>query len=283
MAGIKRYPSYPECVSATLAQAGEPLTFAALMAKVAEMRPQTKGSRVAVYRAIEELYQAVPLEPYGGGVHESRRFGWLSNLLAGSTIRHSLEREEVRGGYVRLDELEHALLVPNFFQELEPAPRMLTISLFGGAQVSAEVNANRDVWALDIGNALVGWLDEQGAMSDDDLIIQVEDAADGSLRPASAARAKSATKTRSTLAIDNWRMRPRRLRLGLGASRTPSTHGTWWRVCWRMVTTRRCPPPTICTMCWPNIAVSKLWPAWATKLTLPVRNLRVRERLIRAP
>lgn len=179
MAGLKRYPSYSECVAQVLSQAKEPMTFAALMEGVGELRPATKGTRLSVYRAIEELFQAVPLEPYGSGVRDNSRFGWLANLVAGSTIRHSLEREEVRGGYVRLDELEHALLVPDFFQELEPSPRLLTVQLFGGASVSAEVHANRDVWALDIGNAMVGWLDEQGAMSDDDLIIQVEDATAG--------------------------------------------------------------------------------------------------------
>lgn len=179
MAGSKRYPSYPECVAQVLSQSAEPMTFAALMERVSELRPATKGSRLAVYRAMEELYQAVPLEPHGNGVRDNSRFGWLANLIAGSTIRHSLEREEVRGGYVRLDELEHALLVPSFFQELDPAPRKVTVTFFDDTTVTAEINSNRDVWALDIGNAMVAWLDEQGAMSDDDLILQVVDATAG--------------------------------------------------------------------------------------------------------
>lgn len=179
MAASKRFPSYLDCVRAALSSAASPQTFDELVSRVADMRPAVKSSRASVYRATEELYEAVRLEPYTQRFNGDTRIGWLSRMIQGSTVRHSLEREEVRGGYVRLDELEHALLVPHFFQDLTAEERPLTVELFGGDVVDAAVKSNRDVWSLEVGRPMVQWLDDQGAMSDDDLILHVVDAFEG--------------------------------------------------------------------------------------------------------
>lgn len=168
----KRYPSYLECVARSLTASPEPLTFEALIADVERARPLTKGGRTAIHRAVEGLYQAVPV-----GL---TRVGWLPHLLRGSSIRHSLEADEARRGFILLDELEHAFFFPAFFQEQEyDTPRVLKIELFGGEVIEATAAAEREIWALHLDTQFRIWLDDQGVMTNDDLIIRADDALAG--------------------------------------------------------------------------------------------------------
>lgn len=164
-----RYPSYVECVMRSLMAAREPLTIEALIADVGRTRPMTKVGRTAIQRAMDGLYQAVPVG--------STRVGWLAHLWRGSTIRHSLEADETRRGFVLLDELEHAFFYPEFFQEQAGAlTRVLHVELFGGPVIKAIAAAEHEIWALHLDPQFVVWLDEQGAMANDDLIMRADDA-----------------------------------------------------------------------------------------------------------
>lgn len=168
----KRYPSYLECVARSLTASREPLTLEALIADVERTRPLTKGGRNAIHRAVDGLYQAVPVG--------STRVGWLPHLLRGSSIRHSLEADEARRGFILLDELEHAFFFPEFFQEqTHYAPRVLKIELFGGEVIQATTAAEREIWALHLDAQYRIWLDDQGVMPNDDLIIRADDAPAG--------------------------------------------------------------------------------------------------------
>lgn len=102
----ERYPSYATCVARALSASEQPLTIDGLLSVIGRQRPLGAGARRAVYRAVRELYQAVPVAP--------SRVGWLSHLLQGNTFRHPLTAEEVRRGYLLLDELEHAVFFPQF-------------------------------------------------------------------------------------------------------------------------------------------------------------------------
>ncbi len=166
------HPSYLDCVTRVLASSPEPLTLDALIAAVEQMRPLTRGGRSAIQRAVEALYQAVPVG--------SSRIGWLPHLLRGRTIRHSLEADEARRGFILLDELEHAFFFPEFFQEqAHEGPRVLHVELFGGAVIDAVAAAEHEIWALRLDSPFRTWLDDQGVMPNDDLIIRADDALAG--------------------------------------------------------------------------------------------------------
>ena len=171
MTKSSRYPSYVDCVVQILSQSKEPMTLDALVTSVAGQRPITRNARGAISRALEQLYQAVPM-PLG-------HFGWLSSILTGSMFRHPLANDEAKRGFLLLDELEHAVFFPEFFQCYSVDNRTLTIELLGGPTVQAWTEVERQIWSLRLGEEFVEWLDNAGAMGKDDLLISVIDAANG--------------------------------------------------------------------------------------------------------
>ncbi len=168
MTKLERYPSYAACVANALSTSRQPLSVDILLTKVAGQRPLGKGARSAVYRAIGQLFQAVSVAP--------GRYGWLSHLLAESTFRHPLTSAEARRGFLLLDELEHTVFFPQFFQENRPEERILNIELFGGPTIQAEASIERKTWSLQLGPEFTAWFDDQGGQNKDDLLITVADA-----------------------------------------------------------------------------------------------------------
>lgn len=171
MANGGRYPSYMNCVAQVLSASIQPLSVDALLSHIKERRPITKGARSAIYRAIGQLFQAVPVAPSS--------YGWLSTLLTGNTFRHLLTAEETRRGFLMLDELEHAIFFPQFFQTYQPDERKLQIELFGGPVIEAEAYIERKTWSLRLGAPFAEWIDEAGCQGRDDIVIQVTDATTG--------------------------------------------------------------------------------------------------------
>ncbi len=171
MTKLDRYPSYAACVAHALSNSRQPLSVDLLLSNIASQRPLGKGARSAVYRAIGQLFQAVPVAP--------GRYGWLSHLLADSIFRHPLTSEEARRGFLLLDELEHTVFFPQFFQANRPEERVLTIELFGGPTIQAEASIERKTWSLQLGPEFTAWFEELGGQSKDDLLIQVIDAQEG--------------------------------------------------------------------------------------------------------
>ena len=167
----ERYPSYVVSVANALSTSVQPLTIDALVEKVRGQRPTSKGVRSAVYRALKQLYQAVPV---GEG-----QYGWLTHLLQGNVFRHPLSAEEARRGFLMLDELEHAVFFPQFFQTHRPDSRNLKIELMGGEVVECEAAIERRTWSLRLGPPFIEWVEEQGGQGHDDIIIMVIDAAAG--------------------------------------------------------------------------------------------------------
>jgi hypothetical protein len=171
MATSERYPSYASCVAQVLSNSAQPVTVDTLLNRIKEQRPITKGARSAVYRAIGQLFQAVPVAP--------SQYGWLSSLLHKNTFRHVLTGEEVRRGFLMLDELEHAVFFPQFFQTYQPDGRKLQIELFGGPTIEAEAYIERKTWSLRLGQVFIDWIDLLGGQGRDDLLIHVDDALNG--------------------------------------------------------------------------------------------------------
>ena len=172
MGKSERYPSYATCVARALSSSQQPLTIDGLISVIGRQRPVGTGARRAIYRAVRELYQAVPVAP--------SRIGWLSHLLQGNTFRHPLAAEEARRGYLLLDELEHAVFFPQFFQNHRADMRHLTIELMGGPVLKAEAAIERKMWSLRLGIDFSEWIDAQGGQSRDDIMITVKDAVTGS-------------------------------------------------------------------------------------------------------
>ncbi len=171
MSESQRYPSYATCVANALSASRQPMSMDGLLAKVASQRPLGKGARSAVYRALSKLFQAVPVAP--------GRYGWLSHLLAGAVFRHPLTSEEIRRGFLLLDELEHIIFFPQFFQSNRPEDRTVQIELFGGPVIQAEASIERKTWSLQLGDAFSEWIEDHGGQNKDDLLLIVKDAAAG--------------------------------------------------------------------------------------------------------
>jgi hypothetical protein len=169
MSKQKQYPSYAECVEAILMRSSHPVGMNQLIAQVEAMRPTGKSVRSAIYQALGKLYQAVPTAP--------GYFGWLSTLLQGQWFRHPLTQEEMRRGYLLLDELEHAVFFPEFFQDYAASNRSLQVELMGGPTLSCQGLVEKGTWSLSLGKEFSRWLDMQGASPQDDILIWVRDAA----------------------------------------------------------------------------------------------------------
>ena len=171
MESSERYPGYVAKVAKALSAAPQSLSVDDLLEEVAGPRPNKSGARSVVYRALQQLYQAVPVAP--------GRYGWLSNLLRGNYFRHTLTPDEVRKGHLLLDELEHATFFPQFFQYHRADARKVKVELFGGEMLQADAAIEKKTWCLRIGKPLIDWIDEQGGQAHDDLIIGVLDAVSG--------------------------------------------------------------------------------------------------------
>ncbi|MCB0044443.1 MAG: hypothetical protein KDD92_03335 [Caldilineaceae bacterium] len=167
----QEFPSYIESVADILSSAPAPMTFSSIMSAVEKSQMLHRDTRSSVYRAISKLYQAVEVEP--------GRYGWLTTLLQGVHVRHPLTADEVRRGYLMLDELEHAVFCPEFFQSQQQEHQTLTIELLGGPAIQARTHVERRTWSLYLGKTFVQWLDSQGGQERDDAIISVLDAEEG--------------------------------------------------------------------------------------------------------
>lgn len=122
-------------------------------------------------QTLANLYQAVEVTP--------EQYGWLTTLLDGKNVRHPLTEQEATSGFLLLDELEHAVLFPEFFQTHQPDDRILEIQLFGGPLIPAEAYIENKTWALRLGDRFSEWVDMLGGQGRDDLVIMVDDAAAG--------------------------------------------------------------------------------------------------------
>ena len=171
MTNHARYPSYVNCVAHVLSVAPQPLSVNSLLSHIEGQRPITKGARRAIYRAIGQLFQAVPVT--------TSHYGWLSCLLKGNLFRHPLTNDEARKGYLLLDELEHAVFFPQFFQTNKPDERKLQIELMGGVTIEAEACIERRTWSLRLGQEFVDWIEQAGGQGRDDILIRVDEAVDG--------------------------------------------------------------------------------------------------------
>lgn len=185
MSKSQQHPSYTVCIERILSRSPVPLTVDALIEQVKSERPVGKAARSQVYNAINKLFQAVPVAP--------GRFGWLSTLLKGQTFRHKLSVDELqRSGALLLDELEHAVFFPQFFQSHEPDTRTIHLHLMGGPSLEVQASIVNDTWALNLGAPFQKWVDEVGGTARDSLVIYVEDANAGEytmrLQPREAVR-----------------------------------------------------------------------------------------------
>lgn len=162
---------YSSYIADALKSAQAPMSVEEIVQAVKSDLPQGLDLLMTVENALSKLYQAVEVT--------SGYYRWLMNSLNGTIIRHPLTAEEARQGFLLLDELEHAVLFPEFFQTHRSSDRILYIDLFGGPTIPAEAYIERKTWSLRLGPQFIEWIDEQGGQGRDDIIIMVKDAAAG--------------------------------------------------------------------------------------------------------
>lgn len=161
-----------DAVKATLQQASAPVSYQTLVADLAA-NFDTAESEVAsaLHHILADLYQAVEVG--------KDQYGWLTNILDGKNVRHPLTAQEAASGFLLLDELEHAVLFPDFFQTHQADERILEIQLFGGPRIPAEAYIENKTWALRMGDQFADWVEMLGGQGNDDLVIMIDDAAAG--------------------------------------------------------------------------------------------------------
>ena len=201
MGESERYPSYTTCVADALSASPRPLSIDALVAQVGRQRPIGGGARGAIYRVVKQLYQAVSVAP--------SQIGWFSHLLHDNSFRHPLSPDEMRRGYLLLDELEHAMFFPEFFQNQSSDDRIVTVELFGGPTVTAQAAIERKTWSLRLGRP-----SSPGSTNRAAKVATTSSSPCAMPWPASIASGCSptsrVTKRSSAAATCNWRWRPRR-------------------------------------------------------------------------
>ena len=165
-------PDYFSCVATALQSAKQPLSVDDLV-RITEPHLPASGEKpyAMVYRALEKLFQAVPIV--------EGKYGWLSTVLQDNWIRHPLTTEEVEKGFLLMDELEHAAFFPQFFQTHRNDGRTLQIDLLGGPSIQAQAYIERKTWSLKLGQEFVDWVEQIGGQGRDDLLILVNDAVSG--------------------------------------------------------------------------------------------------------
>lgn len=171
MSETKEERNCEQCVAQVLSSAVTPVTLAELQRRVAELQSVGECSAGDIDSAIKRIFQAVPTT--------SDRYGWLSSLLAETTFRHPLISREAKKGFLMLDEMEHAIFFPDFFQNSRPQKRRVTIELMDGPTIEAKAYIEQQTWALRLGVPFRDWVDRLGGQQHDAIIIHVVDAMEG--------------------------------------------------------------------------------------------------------
>ena len=162
---------YSESISKILQAERQPLTVDDLQRRLEKEHCGYSTSRSTIYRTLNRLYQAV--------ASSAGHYTWLTHLLADNVIRHPLTVDEARRGYIHLDELEHALFFPEFFQHHVPDQRSIRIELVNGPILEASAYIEENVWALGLGEDFSHWIEQMGGDGHDSLVISVVDAYTG--------------------------------------------------------------------------------------------------------
>lgn len=166
------YLQMVDAVKVMLQEAPAPLNIQTLVMGLAADFNVTEDEIASTLRDIlADLFQAVEVR--------GEQYWWLTNVLNGKNVRHPLTDQEATSGFLLLDELEHAVLFPEFFQTHQADDRILELQLFGGPRIPAEAYIENKTWALRLGDQFSEWVELLGGQGSDDLIIMVDDAAAG--------------------------------------------------------------------------------------------------------
>ncbi|MEM7129492.1 MAG: hypothetical protein AAF702_24380 [Chloroflexota bacterium] len=163
--------NYSNMIADTLMSSPVPLSAHEIDAALGHSLPKGTDIHRLIEQTADTIFQVVQCAP--------DQYGWLSNLIKGSIIRHPLTADEAEQGFLLLDELEHAVLFPEFFQTHRSEARILYIELFGGPTIPAEAYIEQKTWSLRLGPQFVAWVDEQGGEGRDDILITANDVNNG--------------------------------------------------------------------------------------------------------
>ena len=162
---------YQDSIAHILQSTSEPQSVDDIQEQLIRLHAGESTSRSTIYRTLNKLYQAVP--------DANGRYVWLSHILDGVVVRHPLTVDEARRGYIHLDELEHAIFFPQFFQNHVPDQRVTEIELLNGPVLTVGAYIESKTWALGLGSDFSRWIRQVGGDGRDSLIITVVDARNG--------------------------------------------------------------------------------------------------------
>jgi tetratricopeptide (TPR) repeat protein len=166
-------PSFAQLVTQVLVGASRPLTVAEIKTRVEMVRPVRTDNPEATIRG---AITTSPLAASLGG--RPARYTWWPRHLADDTFRQPLATSDLEAGTLVLGKEVWLALWPDFYAGSSRSPGQVTLALADGPLLQARIEhlvKGQAVWGLPATPALAGWYRQQGATTDDDLIVRVLD------------------------------------------------------------------------------------------------------------
>jgi tetratricopeptide (TPR) repeat protein len=168
--------SITQAVSEALRNADRALTLAEILAQVRLLRPvDTAKPEATVRGALNALSLAVSL----GG--RPAHYVWWPHCLAGNCFRQPLTSMDPASGEVILTEEVWLAFWPSFFSGVRVQPHDVMLAVGDGITISTQIDHLRPgqrAWGFLPNSRLADWFHQQGATTDDALIVRVLDVAE---------------------------------------------------------------------------------------------------------
>jgi tetratricopeptide (TPR) repeat protein len=164
-------PSFTQLVTQVLMTADRPLTVAEIIARVEMIRPvRTRNPRATIRGAISSIRQATTL----GG--RPARYTWWPRHLANSAFRQPLADSDLEKGTLVLGREAWLVFWTDFYDSSSRSRGEMTLALEGGPVLQTRIQHlvhMQPIWGLSSTPALADWYRHQGAVPEDDAIVQV--------------------------------------------------------------------------------------------------------------
>ena len=164
-------PSFTQLVTQVLMIADRPLTVAEIIARVEMIRPvRTRNPRATIRGAISSIRQATTL----GG--RPARYTWWPRHLANSAFRQPLADSDLEKGTLVLGREAWLVFWTDFYDSSSRSRGEMTLALDGGPVLQTRIQHlvhMQPIWGLSSTPALADWYRHQGAVPEDDVIVQV--------------------------------------------------------------------------------------------------------------
>ncbi len=166
-------PSFIQLVTQVLMTADRPLTLTEIIARVEMIRPvDTRNPRTTIRGAISSIRHATTL----GG--RPARYTWWPRHLANSAFRQPLADSDLEEGTLVLNREAWLVFWIDFYESSSRSRGEMTLALDSGPVLQTRIQhlvPMQPVWGLPPTPVLADWYRQQGAVPEDDVIVQVLD------------------------------------------------------------------------------------------------------------